>query len=149
MDMSSGSFGTGGTDEFVPERSLPPVRGRKGLLAGIAGTVGSRGVEGSGGLVTVILCELLGGGGGSILSPGDFRSGRGDVRGARGDGGASAERRPELGPGVPLAARNAVGETGAADEDTGDAGPVATREAVVNGPASSSSVSGTTVVVDP
>lgn len=36
--MLSGSLGTGGTAlEFVPDRSLP-VRGRRGLLAGMIGT---------------------------------------------------------------------------------------------------------------
>lgn len=109
--MLSGSLGTGGTAPvFVPDRSLP-VRGRRGLLAGMMGTADGGtadgcGAEISGGLTTRMLCELVGGGGGSIVSPGDFRSGRGDVRGARGDSDGLALRL-ESGVTRPLAAAGA------------------------------------------
>lgn len=53
--------------------------------------------------MTRMLRVLAGGGGGSIASPGDFRSGRGDVRGTRGDSDGLALRlesgvtRPSVG----------------------------------------------------
>lgn len=145
MFMLSGSLGTGGTAVFVPDRSLP-VRGRRGLFAGMIGTAAGGTVEGwgaviGGGLTTRMLCALVGGGGGSIVSPGDFRSGRGDVRGARGDSGDLALR---LLSGVTLPLGSAVtgagagaaaaagtvagaasGEPGVAVEDTVETGLVA------------------------
>lgn len=141
--MLSGSLGTGGTAPvFVPERSLP-VRGRRGLLAGMMGTAAGGTADGcgagmGGGLTTRILCELAGGGGGSMVSPGDFRSGRGDVRGARGDSDALALRLESgvtlpLGTGGVAAAGAGTGVVGAGTGATsGDPG-VAVEDTVETG----------------
>lgn len=146
--MSSGSLGTGGmADEFVPARTLP-VRGRRGLLAGMTGTADGWGGGSEGVLMTLILCELLGGGGGSIVSPGDFRSGRGELLGARGDNGASAARF-ETCSGSPLM-RGLDGEPGVTVVGVVGTGLNVSGSAAGNGGTSASiGASGTTVVVDP
>lgn len=133
--MLSGSLGTGGTAVFVPERSLP-VRGRRGLLAGMMGTAAGGTADGcgaeigiGGGLTTRMLCELVGGGGGSIVSPGDFRSGRGDVRGARGDSDALALRL-DSGVTLPLGTGCAGGVAGVAAGAATDVGAAGTGGAV-------------------
>lgn len=159
--MWSGIFGTGGTAVFVPDRSLP-VRGRRGLFAGMIGTAAGGTAEGCGAgkggeLTTLMLRELVGGGGGSIVSPGDFRSRRGEVRGARGDSGDLAMRL-KSGVARPLGcaatgAGAAEGEPGVADDDTAETGLVTAAfdpEAESgNGGTSVSIRSGTTVVVEP